>query len=100
MAYEMYAITAAVLGGCSLRGGEGSLVGVIIGAAILRVIRSAVIFLNISTHWTYCITGLVLLSAVTVDALLRRHRSTTAFVERTERQDTTLNSLRSKIQIQ
>jgi ribose transport system permease protein len=74
MAYEMYGITAAVLGGCTLRGGEGSLLGVVTGAAILRVIRSTVIFLNISTYWTYSVTGLVLLAAVIADALLRRAR--------------------------
>lgn len=74
MAYEMYGITAAVLGGCTLRGGEGSLIGVITGAAILRVIRSMVIFLNISTYWTYSVTGLVLLAAVIGDAIVRRRR--------------------------
>jgi ribose transport system permease protein len=73
-AYEMYGITAAVLGGCSLRGGEGSALGVVVGAAILRVIRSAVIFMNISTYWTYSVTGLVLLAAVIADALVRRRR--------------------------
>ncbi len=73
-AYEMYGITAAVLGGCTLRGGEGSLIGVITGAAILRVIRSMVIFLNISTYWTYAVTGLVLLAAIIADAVVRRRR--------------------------
>jgi ribose transport system permease protein len=72
--YEMYAITAAVLGGCSLRGGKGSLFGVIVGAAVLRVLRSSVIFLDISTYWTLAVTGLVLLGAVIADALVRRRR--------------------------
>lgn len=70
-AYEMYGITGAVLGGCALRGGRGSLVGVVIGMAILRVIKSAVIFLGISTYWTFAVTGLVLLVAVTIDSLIR-----------------------------
>jgi ribose transport system permease protein len=72
LAYEMYGITAAVLGGCALSGGRGSLLGVIVGVAILRVIRSAVIFLEISTYWTFAVTGLVLLSAVIADSLMRR----------------------------
>jgi ribose transport system permease protein len=72
--YEMYAITAAVLGGCSLRGGKGSLFGVIVGAAMLRMLRSSVIFLDISTYWTLAVTGLVLLGAVVTDALVRRRR--------------------------
>ena len=74
MAYEMYGITAAVLGGCALRGGQGSLLGVVVGAAILRTIRSAVIFVGISTYWTFAVPGLVLLAAVTTDALVRRKR--------------------------
>jgi ribose transport system permease protein len=74
LAYEMYGITAAVLGGCALRGGRGSLLGVIIGAAMLRVLRSAVIFLDISTYWTFAVTGLVLLFAVVIDALVRQRR--------------------------
>jgi ribose transport system permease protein len=74
LAYEMYGITGAVLGGCALRGGQGSLIGVVIGMAILRVIKSAVIFLGISTYWTFAVTGLVLLSAVIVDSMIRQRR--------------------------
>lgn len=75
MAYEMYGITGAVLGGCALRGGQGSLIGVVIGMAILRVIKSAVIFLGISTYWTFAVTGLVLLGAVIVDSLIKQRRA-------------------------
>jgi ribose transport system permease protein len=71
-AYEMYAITGAVLGGCALRGGQGSLFGVVIGMAILRVIKSVVIFFGVSTYWTFAVTGFVLLGAVIVDSLIRR----------------------------
>ena len=77
LAYEMYGITAAGLGGCSLRGGQGSLVGVIIGVAMLRVIRSAVIFFEWSTYWTFVFTGFVLLVAVILDVVVRRRRVTT-----------------------
>jgi ribose transport system permease protein len=75
LAYEMYGITGAVLGGCALRGGKGSLIGVVIGMAILRVIKSAVIFLGISTYWTFAVTGLVLLAAVIFDSLIQRRRA-------------------------
>lgn len=74
LAYEMYGITAAVLGGCALRGGQGSLLGVVIGTAILRVIKSAIVFLGINTYWTFAITGQVLLAAVIIDTLIRRKR--------------------------
>jgi ribose transport system permease protein len=75
LAYEMYGITGAVLGGCALRGGQGSLIGVVIGMAILRVIKSAILFLNINTYWTFTVTGLVLLAAVIVDSIMRNRRS-------------------------
>ncbi len=82
MAYEMYGITAAVLGGCALRGGQGSLCGVIIGASILKVIDSGVIFFGISTFWTFAVTGTVLLLAVIGDAIVKQRRATrAAFVE-------------------
>lgn len=75
-AYEMYGITGAVLGGCALRGGQGSLIGVVIGMAILRVIKSVVIFLGISAYWTFAVTGLVLLVAVIIDSLVKQRRAT------------------------
>jgi ribose transport system permease protein len=46
-AYELYGIAAAVLGGCSLRGGEGSIVGILIGTALLQVLRNLVNLLGI-----------------------------------------------------
>ena len=46
--YELYAIAAAVLGGCSLRGGEGSIFGVVIGAAVLRLLYNAINILGYS----------------------------------------------------
>ena len=42
VAYELYAIAAAVLGGCSLRGGEGTVLGIVIGSAIMRVIDNGI----------------------------------------------------------
>ena len=42
VAYELYAISAVVLGGCSLRGGEGTVLGIVIGSAIMRVIDNGI----------------------------------------------------------
>lgn len=70
--YELYAIAAAVLGGCSLRGGEGSILGVIIGAAILRVLYNAINILGIPTHLEFSIIGAVILIGVTADELVKR----------------------------
>lgn len=72
--YELYAIAAAVLGGCSLRGGEGSVLGVIAGAALMRVLTNAVGVLGVKDQWEFAIIGIVILIAVIVDELLRRMR--------------------------
>jgi len=70
--YELYAIAAAVLGGCSLRGGEGSILGVIIGAAVIRVLYNAINILGIPTHLEFAIIGIVILAGVVVDELVKR----------------------------
>jgi ribose transport system permease protein len=72
--YELYAIAAAVLGGCSLRGGEGSVLGVVVGAALMRVLTNAVGVLGVSNQWEFAIIGIVILIAVIVDEVLRRAR--------------------------
>lgn len=70
--YELYAIAAAVLGGCSLRGGEGSILGVVIGSAVMRVLYNAINILNIPNTWEFVIIGFVLLGGVMTDELVRR----------------------------
>jgi ribose/xylose/arabinose/galactoside ABC-type transport system permease subunit len=70
--YELYAIAAAVLGGCSLRGGEGSILGVVIGAAVMQVLYNAINILGISTQLEFAIIGGVILAGVAADELLRR----------------------------
>ena len=55
--YELYAIAAAVLGGCSLRGGEGSIAGVIVGTALIRLVLNANTMLNIPTQLEPAIVG-------------------------------------------
>jgi ribose transport system permease protein len=70
--YELYAIAGAVLGGCSLRGGEGSILGVVIGSAVMRVLYNSINILRIPTHWEFAIIGAVILSGVIVDELVKR----------------------------
>jgi ribose transport system permease protein len=70
--YELYAIAAAVLGGCSLRGGEGTVLGVVIGAAVMRVLYNAINILRIPTNLEFAIIGAVILIGVTVDELIKR----------------------------
>ncbi|MFN7051599.1 MAG: ABC transporter permease [Gemmobacter sp.] len=68
----MGAITAAILGGTSLRGGQGSIVGTILGALLLAVLANGTVLLNVSGFWQRVIVGGVVLVAVLVDLLRRR----------------------------
>ncbi len=70
--YELYAIAAAVLGGCSLRGGEGSIVGVAIGAALMRVLYNSINLLGIRSELEFAIIGIVILGGVITDELIKR----------------------------
>ena len=70
--YELYAIAAAVLGGCSLRGGEGSILGVVIGAAVMRLLYNAINVSGIPTQLEFAIIGAVILAGVMADELIRR----------------------------
>jgi ribose transport system permease protein len=69
--YELYAIAAAVVGGCSLRGGEGSIGGIIIGAALLQVIRNLVNLLDIPSSLDFAVMGAVILIGAVADQLFR-----------------------------
>jgi ribose transport system permease protein len=71
--YELYAIAAAVLGGCSLRGGEGTIIGVIIGTAVMRVLYNAINILGIPTHLEFAIIGAVILAGVVADEVVKRY---------------------------
>ena len=69
--FELYAIAAAVLGGCSLRGGEGTILGVLIGTAVLRVLYNAINILGIPTHLELAIIGAVILAGVIADEAVK-----------------------------
>jgi ribose transport system permease protein len=81
IAYELYAIAGAVLGGCSLRGGEGTVIGAVIGCAIMKVIDNGINMFQFRYHtpegrpriwrldpnWNFIIIGAVILVAVILD---------------------------------
>jgi len=69
---ELDVIAAAVIGGTSLNGGEGTVVGTLIGAAIIAVVRNAFVLLGLPLHFQVMIIGLVILLAVGLD---RRRRA-------------------------
>ncbi len=65
--YELYGIAAAVLGGCSLRGGEGSIIGILIGTALLQVLQNLVNLLGIQSSLNFAVMGTVVLAGVMAD---------------------------------
>ncbi|MCX7845341.1 MAG: ABC transporter permease [Dictyoglomaceae bacterium] len=72
--YELSAIAAAVIGGTSLSGGEGTILGTLIGAAIMSVIYNGLILLEISSYWHDVVMGLVIVTAVTLDIWRKRKK--------------------------
>ena len=70
--YELYAIAAAVLGGCSLRGGEGSIIGILIGTALLQVLQNLVNLLGIPSSLNFAVMGAVILLGVLADQILKQ----------------------------
>lgn len=70
--WELYAITGAVLGGCSLRGGDGNVLGILLGCAVLPLLRNFVQLLRIPNELESFVTGLALLAGTIVDELLKR----------------------------
>jgi ribose transport system permease protein len=75
--YELYAIAAAVLGGCSLRGGEGSIIGIVTGTALLQVLRNLVNLLDIPSSLDFAVMGAVILIGVIADQALRSRETAT-----------------------
>lgn len=71
--YELYAIAAAVLGGCSLRGGYGTILGVVIGAALMRVLQNMIMLVDfIPFHIEFAVIGAVILFGVIADETVKR----------------------------
>jgi ribose transport system permease protein len=84
VAYELYAIAAVVLGGCSLRGGEGTILGIVIGSTMMRVIDNGINMFQVryddtdgiarlwrlNPNWTFIIVGAVILIAVVLDQVV------------------------------
>jgi ribose transport system permease protein len=66
------AIAAAVIGGTSFTGGEGSIVGAVLGVFIVSMVDDGLILLNVSVYWQYFVNGLILISVVVANELLHR----------------------------
>ncbi|MFP4377227.1 MAG: ABC transporter permease [Spirochaetales bacterium] len=71
---ELDVVTAVVLGGAALSGGVGTMVGTILGVLILTVFRNGLLLLNVDAFYQYVASGLLLLTAVTIDQLRSRRK--------------------------
>lgn len=71
---ELNVIAAAVIGGASLTGGSGTILGAILGTILLSVVSSSLALLNVSVYWQDIIRGSILLTAVTVDLYFNKRR--------------------------
>jgi ribose transport system permease protein len=72
---ELQVIAAAVIGGASLAGGEGTVLGAVLGVVFLSLISNALTLLSVSIFWQQVTTGIVLIVAVSLDMLLRRRQT-------------------------
>jgi ribose transport system permease protein len=72
---ELYAIAGAVMGGCSLRGGQGSVIGIVIGTAILTMLPNLANLRGIRSEWQFIVIGGALLLGAILDEWLRPRRT-------------------------
>lgn len=70
--YELDAVAAVVIGGASLSGGRGSIIGTVIGAFIIGVLNNGLVLLDVSPFWQQVIKGLVILLAVIINRFSSR----------------------------
>jgi len=73
--YELDAIAAVVIGGTSLAGGEGTILGTMIGAFVKSVLDNGLRIMTVPQEWQIVITGIIVIGAVYLDIIRRRRRS-------------------------
>ena len=73
--YEMDAIAATILGGTSMQGGKGNILGTIIACLILNILKNGLVLLSISSHYQEVLTGIILIVAVFISESNKRKRS-------------------------
>ena len=72
--YLLPVVAAVIIGGTPLSGGRGTILGAVIGALIIQVITTGILFLGVDVKWSTFVTGSVIIIAVAVDQLVRRQR--------------------------
>jgi ribose/xylose/arabinose/galactoside ABC-type transport system permease subunit len=71
---ELFVITSAVVGGVSILGGKGTVIGATLAAILLNAIRSGMVFINVSPFWIQAVQGLLILITVLIDLIRRRRQ--------------------------
>jgi ribose/xylose/arabinose/galactoside ABC-type transport system permease subunit len=71
---ELTVIGAVILGGTALMGGRGTMLGTVLGIAILGVVNNGIVLLGLAQYWQLIVSGLVLLTAVVVDEVRAKRR--------------------------
>jgi len=74
MGDELRVIAAVIIGGASFTGGEGTVLGALVGTVILGVLSQGLVLLEVPSYWQKCVEGAVIIGAVAVDVLRRRVR--------------------------
>ena len=74
-AFLLPVIAAVIIGGTPLSGGRGSIFGAVLGALIIQVVQSGILFLGIDAKWSIFVTGAVIVIAVAIDQIVRRQRA-------------------------
>lgn len=69
--WEMPIIASVIIGGTSLFGGYGSIIGTVIGASIMQLLTNAMIFMNVSVYWQNIVVGIIIIAAVAIDTYKR-----------------------------
>ena len=72
--YLLPVVAAVIIGGTPLSGGRGTILGAVVGALIIQVITTGILFLGVDVKWSTFVTGAVIIVAVAVDQLVRRGR--------------------------
>jgi ribose transport system permease protein len=75
LGYELDAIAAAVIGGTSLSGGEGSILGTVIGAFVISILTNGLRILSVPQEWQMVVTGVIVIVAVYLDIVRRRRQA-------------------------
>jgi len=75
---EMQVLAAGVIGGCSMNGGEGTIIGCFLGVIFLSLISNALTIMSVSQYWQGVVTGVILIAAVSIDMILKQRRAQAA----------------------